>query len=273
MSIVLAAFIFALNAIIIKKIGISSADITFFHLSIGTFLSLIIVLIRKVKISFKKIKPLMFWALLSSLTLFLYNSAINLSSSGRVTLIFFSNPLFSALFGFLFGKSLGKKELVPIALLLAGLTLIFRDGSGFSPLGDSLALLAAASIGLGNHFMEQARKHHPALTLSLTSSFTGLILNLALIHSLPAIPLPSVPLILISGTLLFMASLLYAYGFGFVSALEGSLLSVTEIVWVLILSHFLLSETFSAPFFAGSALIIASVIGFIYLNSKQKINL
>ncbi len=261
-AILAAGLMYALGAVLFKKLSLTLDIffITFVYYAGTLLLCLVLLIVKKKKIQFFDWNYLLGWIIFSMATLLLYNLAISLSSSGRVTILYFTNPLFVALWGaILFGKRLRQFQWLSLILSLGGSALVLWDGLSSSLMGDILALGASLTIGLGLHFLNKAREKNGPLEILLLTSVIGLpLLAWSLPHGM-GLQAPAWLLLVVLAVLAFGGYLASTWGYGHVGALEGSLLSVSEVLFVVILSILILGEGFNWRTVTGSVLILAGI--------------
>lgn len=119
-------------------------------------------------------------------------------ASGRCAVLAYTMPLFSAAWGVLRGRTLGRLQLAGLAAGAAAIALLLVDEAGAlggSPGAVVLVLAGACVWGLGSQWIADGRIRIPTLTLTFWSTaLTGLVLALvaALDPSRPQWPSPAV---------------------------------------------------------------------------------
>jgi drug/metabolite transporter (DMT)-like permease len=191
----------------------------------------------------------------------LFFVGVALTSSGRATLLMCTHPIFAALFGLLlFGERLPRIVFGGVALGFAGACVVLWDGSAYSLAGNLLCLVAAASNGMGMHFVKRVRRDHGALLTYLAPCVLGLAGTSFAAPGLARIGAADwAPLVLI-GVLAFLGQFLMGWGLKYLAATAGSLLGLSEILFALSLSAAFLGESMPPRFSLGSAILLGGLV-------------
>jgi drug/metabolite transporter (DMT)-like permease len=257
-----ASVLFALNAIIVKI-----ASKTFSGLFISSirflfgimFISASLLLLRKgFRIHNKKS-----WILrgVSGATAMIsYYLAIQLTSSGRATLLVNTYPLFVAILGFLiFKEKVSGNSMVSLIFCTAGVLFVLNDGSHYNIYGDLIALGSGIASGFAVHFVKISRETDNSLVIYLSPCLFGLAM-LPLKHGeLAKINPHGLILLFLIGLLSFLAQFFMAYGYKEISASKGSIVFYLETALAIVFSLFI-GERLSARFLAGLGLILMGLI-------------
>jgi drug/metabolite transporter (DMT)-like permease len=199
----------------------------------------------------------------SAATKILYVTANKLTSPANAILLHHSAPVWAALLGwFLIGEKLKKRQWAALALICAGLPLLFINGlKRGSVAGDGVALAAGVCFGAGMVFLRMNRKGSPALCLFL-SHCVPFALGIPFILGRPPVFTPvSVGAILFLGLVqVGIASVLYAYSIKRLRAVDAVFIDQLEPVlnpiWV-----FAATGEIPAPLsIAGGVIIIIAVL-------------
>jgi drug/metabolite transporter (DMT)-like permease len=195
-----------------------------------------------------------------SSSMVLYFVAIQMTGSGRATLLGNTFPVFAALFGFvIFGERSSAAQLISIALCLLGVGFVFYDGSATSVWSNSIALSVGVTRGMAVHFIKQsAEENHPIVVYLATCLFGLVILPFAMNEVTNITPVLLFLLLLI-GILALAAQILLGYGFRSVSATKASVITYASIPLTVFFGY-CIGEALRPRFLLGTAIIIFGLL-------------
>lgn len=194
-----------------------------------------------------------------SSSMVLYFVAIQMTGSGRATLLGNTFPVFAALFGFLlFGEKSGAGQIFSIALCMLGVGFVFYDGSATSTWSNLIALSVGVTRGMAVHFIKQsAEENHPIIVYLATCLF-GLVLLPFAIGEVANITPPFLFLLLLIGILALAAQILLGYGFRSVAATKASVITYASIPLTVFFGY-CIGEELRPRFLLGTAIILAGL--------------
>ncbi len=265
LSILVSALFMGLSTVLIKMAPFSftGIQISFARFFSGLLLGIPIALWIYKQKKLYDIKDLFLRGLTGSVAMILYYSSIRLSSSGRAYLILMTYPAFTALFGWLFFKEkISWKQIVSIILCITGAVFILNDGSTYPLLGDLLGLASAIVSGLAMHYVKKARERNNPLIAYLAACIIGIVFSTAMfpLGGMPTFTLPAVAGIMGIGAIVFVAKILEMYGFKFVSATSGSIITYASLPLVMLLSLFWVKEELHTGLYIGIGFILAGLV-------------
>jgi drug/metabolite transporter (DMT)-like permease len=268
LHIFLSCIFFAISAVLVKFVSaeFSSYFVSLFRFVIGIILGFAVLICTKQKF---KVQSKFSWILrgiTGFISMVLYYLAIEITSSGRATLLNNMCPVFVLIFGVLFFKEqVDKKGILGLVLCLIGVFTVFYDGNHYSILGDAIGLLSGIIMGAATHYTkESSQNEHPAIVY-LSPCFMGLLLIPFSVRETPKINPHSFILLFMIGLASFLAQLFMTNGYKYVSATEGSMISYLKIPITIIFSRFL-GEKLGWKFFIGTLLVMLGL----YLNVSHK---
>ena len=227
---------------------------------VGIILSVLFIVILKNNF---KIYGKVFWVLrgiFGSGAMILYFISIQVTSSGRATLITNTFPVFVALFAFFFLKEkIHLNNIISILICFVGIVLVFYDGSKYPLLGDFYALIAAVMAGLAVIFLKKLRDNNNSVIVYLPVCIFGLLFTSFSAKQFGSINIPVLILLVAVGITAFLAQLFMTYGFKFISTTRGSIVTFSKIPMTIGLSLFI-GEEFKLKFIIGTILIILGLI-------------
>lgn len=263
LSILLSCLFFSFASITVKLISgqVSSLFISFIRFLVGTIL--IAAALWFTKKGFK-VNDFKYWFLrgfFGVIAMVTFYFAIQMTSSGRATLLSDTYPVFVALYGFIiFREPLRINRALSILLCMAGVLLVFYDNSRYGFMGNLIGLISGAAGGMAVHYIKKAREKNNSIIVYLSSCLLGMVFcsvsipEVLKIHNL----FLYIPLCLV-GVFAFTGQMLMGYGFKYVSTSKGSILGFTEIITTVFFSYFL-GEDLRPKFFIGGTVLIAGLV-------------
>ncbi len=265
----LACFFYAFTAVIVKYVSYSFTGlfISLFRFITGIFLGLIVLKITKQPFKIHNKKTWLLRGIFGSIAMGCYYTAIQITSSGRATLLFNTYPIFVALFGFLFFKEkISINNVFSLILCLCGAIVVFYDGSKYNIAGDFISLAGGILGGITVHYIKKSReKNHPVIVY-MAVCFIGLLLFPFTINQAVNITFPLLLFLCLISIFSFIAQVLMTYGYKFISATKGSIIFFLQIILTILLSFFI-GEEFKLKFFIGIMLILLGL----FINKKKEL--
>lgn len=189
-------------------------------------------------------------------------TAIRLLPLSTECMIFYSYPVFAALFGFfIYREHITWGQICCIAALILGITVFFEFGfTGISLLGGVMSITGALFAGLAVVQIRALRaKNNPAI-IYLYFCLIGSAATLV-----PCILDPLIPKTALEGTMLagivltsLLAQLMMNYGFQFCTGFEGGVYLSSETIFTAIIGIGFLHDPVSWHFWLGGGLILGS---------------
>ena len=261
-TILISNIFFAITAILVKLVpGIFDGFfISFIRFIVGIILC--VLFIKFLKSGFK-VHGKIFWILrgfCGAGAMILYFVSIQMTSSGRATLLTNTFPIFVALFGFLFFKEKVRLyNIISIILCIIGIFLVFYDGSKYPLTGDILGLIAAIMAGFAVIFLKGLREKNNSIIIYLPVCLFGLLLTSFSAGQIVSVNIPILIILITTGVAAFFAQIFMTYGFKFVSSTRGSIITFSKIPMTIVLSFFV-GEEFKFKFIIGTILIIIGLV-------------
>ncbi len=261
-TIIISNIFFAVSALFVKIVPdmFDGFFISFFRFVIGILLCVFFLIINK---TYFKVYGKLFWTLrglLGAGAMTLYFISIQITSSGRATLVTNIFPIFVVIFAFLFFKEkIYLSNIISILLCIIGLIFVFYDGSKYPIFGDLLALSAAILAGLSVIFIKKLRADNNSIIVYLPVCIFGLLLTSFSAKQVIHLNMQLVLLLIFIGIAAFLAQVFMTYGFKYVSSTKGSIITFSKIPMTIGLSLFI-GEEFKLKFIIGTVLIIAGLI-------------
>lgn len=258
-----AALLFTLMSTIVK---LMPAHYTVWHLGFircfGGMLVLTLVFSRK-KNPFKghNIPLLILRGCTGSLAFFFVVSALRLLPMSTAVVLFYSYPAFAALFGFLvYKEQINRFQIVCIAILLAGVAILFDFRLSANALGQAMAIIGAVLAGFTVTIIRSLREHNGPVIIYFYFCTMGTLATLPFCITHPIVPASAVEWTMTAGIICVSvaAQLLMNQGFFFCKGFEGAAYMSSETLFTAMVGIVFLMEPVSWHLFAGGLLIVGA---------------
>jgi drug/metabolite transporter (DMT)-like permease len=200
-------------------------------------------------------------------------TALRILPISTAIVLFYSYPVFAALFGFLIYKEkLNLSQAACIVVLAAGVGILFDFRLTGSAYGQMMAIIGAVFIGLTVTLIRSLREKNGPMVIYLYFCTMGTLVTLPKFIITPILPASAVEWAMILGIVLssLTAQLLMNQGFFFCRGFEGSVYMSCETVFTAIVGIVFLSDPVSWRFFAGGVLIVGSGLALHWLGTLKK---
>lgn len=267
---IISALLFAVTSILVKFISsqFSGMFISLIRFIVGIILGYIVLKSQKIPIKINDTGSWILRGIFGAIGMITMYVGISLTSSGRATMLSNTYPVFVAFFGGLFFKEkVNFISFISLFLCVFGAVFIFWDNSNYSKLGDIIALISGISGGMAINYLRRGVKFDNPIIIYLSTCIFGLILIPLTIKEWKLINLSNFIFLLLIAFTAFLAQITMTWGYKYVSATKGSILSYTGIPMTLILSHLFVKEIFKKNFFIGIILISLGLILTIYIDT------
>ena len=262
LSLVLSCLFFAAMAIFVKMAAaeFSGMFISAFRFASGLIIGGAFLALSKTPLKLAKKKILLVRGALGMSAMLMYYTAIQMTGSGRATLLLNTFPIFVAIFGALFFRqAINADKIFSIILCLSGVIFVFYDGSSYGVLGTGIGLAAGIIRGLVVHFIKKSAEANHPLVVYLVVCLYGLLLLPFSAHEATKVDTGALILLLVVSIFSLIAQFLMTYGYRHVEALKGSLISYLTIPLTVLLGYFM-GEELHAKFFVGLGLIAIGLL-------------
>ena len=260
------------------KIGLRSIDpywFAFLRFAVASAIALVYVAVagkgREVAALLRR--PVVIWlGIANAVGFVLQFKGQTLTTAANAALLINSCAIYVAIASrFVFRERFGLPKIVAVALGIAGVVLVTTNGrlevvAGPGLVGDLIIVGASLSwtvfILLDKHIVGGHEVDVRSLTAAMVVVTALAALPAALLFAPRSFPAASPELWAIPYTAVFCTILpffLWTWGLRHITATVSSVIMLTEVVFALILSYFILGERLSAGSFAGSVLILVAV--------------
>ena len=243
-----SAFFFYLATLIIRwaapHVTIESAYFVFARLLLGFIVVSVTMILQKQRIRPQKYHYLIGRTVANTIAVFCFYKAVEMGSVAEANILNMTYPLFVAVFAWFFLR--GQRDLLSlliVAVAFVGVWLILSPGDidpGWANLwGLSSGVTAAAAI----IYLNISRRYHDSQTILFFMFGLGTILMLIFFHDDIFMPNFEELFFLLSCSVAgVLGQYLITYGFLYVTAVEGSIISSSRILLAALLGPILVAD-------------------------------
>lgn len=270
----LAALFFASTDVLIKFVSpsVTAIEIAFFRFLIGGII--LWPLISSTRTSFKGNHR---WILLARgfsgfLCFFFFLKSIAMIPVANAVVLAYTFPMFAALFSFLlFKEPVRGIEVILMGVGLIGIYILIDPGSQFNNMGCIFGLLAGCFSGLTVVLIRKLRQSNGPLIISFYYCLVGGTLSFPFFAKGFRMPnLEQILLLILIGLIFLIAQLFMTQGFKFYKAVGGSVILMSEVVFVAIAGVIFFKDSLSTRFLTGGFLVVGSGVGLSLINRRSQ---
>lgn len=271
-----AALLFTLLNITIKLLGPQYRiwDIGFYRFCGGVLVLLAVFGRRRNPYRGHNIRLLIIRGCTGSAAFVCLVTAIRLLPVSTALVIFYSFPVFSALFSFfIYGERIGYFEMACTLGVLIGVGVLFDFQLAGAFFGQAVALLGGVFAGLTVTLIRTLREHNGPVAIYLYFCTMGTLVTLPQFALHPVWPATAAEGAMILGIILFSATaqLLMNQGFFYCRGWEGGVFMSSEVVFTAIVGIVFLKDPATWRFWAGGLMILASGIAMNRLRTRKAV--
>lgn len=271
-----AALLFTLLNITIKLLGPQYRiwDIGFYRFCGGVLVLLAVFGRRRNPYRGHNIRLLIIRGCTGSAAFVCLVTAIRLLPVSTALVIFYSFPVFSALFSFfIYGERIGYFEMACTLGVLIGVGVLFDFQLAGAFFGQAVALLGGVFAGLTVTLIRTLREHNGPVAIYLYFCTMGTLVTLPQFALNPVWPATAAEGAMILGIILFSATaqLLMNQGFFYCRGWEGGVFMSSEVVFTAIVGIVFLKDPATWRFWAGGLMILASGIAMNRLRTRKAV--
>lgn len=260
---ILAGIIWGLSGIFVKYLHLPPTTVTFFRLAVPTFILLLFLLIKKIKLFHGNNKLILLASTLNAGRVYLYTVGFTFASIGNAIIILYTWPIFTTIFSIVFLKEkVPKRTFFLLFLALLGTALIYLNKEfSFSDtnfIGMTAMLLSAVIYAFTVIiFKRESEKYSKYETIFYQNVIGSIIFIPFLFIHKPLPTLSQTSIGILYGALIGLVGFIF-----FFSALKKlkastvSFLSYVEVISAIILSVIFFHEALTWNMVAGGLLII-----------------
>ena len=265
----ISSILFALNSVIVKIAAknYSGMFISSIRFIIGIILTAAAVIYLKKGFRVNNKKAWILRGISGAVSMICYYIAINITSSGRATLLVNTYPLFVAVLGFLlFKEKISKSIIISLIFCTTGVFFVLYDGSNYNITGDLFALAGGIAAGFAVQYIKQGRERDNSFIIYLSPCIFGLVIFPFTFNEFSNLTVNGSVILFLIGLITFLAQLFMAYGYKEIQASKGSIIFYLETILAILFSLFI-DERLSIKFFIGLAFVILGLI----INNYEKV--
>ena len=260
-----AALLFTLLNVFIKLLGAQYRvwDIGFYRFFGGVIVLLVLFGRHRNPLQGNNIRLLIIRGCTGSAAFVCLVTAIRLLPVSTALVIFYSFPIFSAIFSYaIYGERIGRFEIACILLVLTGVGVLLDFQLTGMVLGQLLALLGGVLAGLTVTLIRSLREHNGPVIIYLYLCIMGTLVTLPPFLMQPVLPANPIEFTMIAGIVLssVTAQLSMNQGFFYCRGWEGGVFMSGEVVFTAVVGIVFLDDPATWRFWAGGILIFTSVV-------------
>lgn len=199
-------------------------------------------------------------------------TAIRLLPVSTALVIFYSFPVFSALFSFLiYGERIGRYGIACILGVLIAVGILFDFQLAGGLLGQTVALLGGIFAGLTVTLIRSLRENNGPVIIYLYFCTMGTLVTLPKFALHPVWPVTPLESVMILGIIFssVTAQLLMNQGFFYCRGWEGGVFMSSEVVFTAVVGIVFLGDPATWRFWTGGLIILASGIAMNRLRTDR----
>jgi drug/metabolite transporter (DMT)-like permease len=199
-------------------------------------------------------------------------TAIRLLPVSTALVIFYSFPVFSALFSFLlYGERIGKFEILCTVIVLAGIGILFDFQPAGGWLGQAVALTGGVFAGLTVTLIRSLRVNNGPVIIYLYFCTMGCLVTLPVYLQHPVLPSTAMEWVMVVGIILssLTAQLLMNQGFFYCRGWEGGVFMSSEVVFTAVVGIVFLGDPATWRFWVGGFMILSSGVALNRLKANK----
>jgi len=266
-----AALLFTLLNVFIKLIGPQYRvwDIGFYRFFGGIVVLLVLFGRHRNPFQGNNVRLLIIRGCTGSAAFVCLVTAIRLLPVSTALVIFYSFPIFAAIFSFfIYGERIGRFEIACILVVLTGVAILLDFQWTGTVIGQLLALLGGVLAGLTVTLIRSLREKNGPVIIYFYLCIMGTLVTLPPFLAHPVLPSSAGEYTMIAGIVLssVTAQLSMNQGFFYCRGWEGGVFMSGEVVFTAVVGIVFLNDPASLRFWVGGLLIFASVVA---LNRYQ----
>lgn len=272
-----SAFFFYLATLIIRVardyVAIDAAYFALVRFALGFLVVVATMLILKQKINPRKYHYLIGRTLANTVAVYCFYKAVESGSLAEANILNMTYPLFVAVFSWFFLRE--QRDLLAIgivAVAFAGIWLVLSPGTIQPGLANLWGLCSGISAAAAIIYLNISRRHHDSQTILFFMFGLGTLLILAFFHESIFVPDATELFFLLSCALAgILGQYLLTFGFLYVTAVEGSIISSSRILLAAILGPLLVADpALTLAGWCGGLLIFFANVALALRRGKKK---
>jgi drug/metabolite transporter (DMT)-like permease len=260
-----SAFFFYLATLIIRwaepQVAIESAFFVFARFLLGFLVVSLTMLLQKQRLHPRRYHYLIGRTLANTIAVFCFYKAVTMGSVAEANILNMTYPLFVAVFSWFFLR--GQRDLVSliiVAVAFVGIWLVVSPGDIEPDWDNFWGLSSGISAAAAIIYLNISRRYHDSQTILFFMFGLGTVLIFLFFHEALFIPNFEELFFLLSCSVAgVLGQYLLTYGFLYVTAVEGSIISSTRILLAALLGPLLVADpALTASGWCGALLIFSA---------------
>ena len=243
-----SAFFFYLATLIIRwaepYVTIASAYFVFARLLLGFFIVSLTMIMQKKPLEPRNYHYLIGRTIANTVAVFCFYKAVELGSVAEANILNMTYPLFVALFSWFFLR--GQRDILSLFIVIvafSGVWLVLAPGDIEPGWGNFWGICSGVTAAIAIIYLNISRRHHDSQTILFFMFGLGTALMLIFFHDAIFIPNTEELFFLLSCSAAgVLGQYLITYGFLYVTAVEGSIISSSRILLAAILGPLLVAD-------------------------------
>ena len=260
-----SAFFFYLATLIIRwaepHVVIESAYFVFSRLLLGFIVVSLTMILQKKRLQPKKYHYLIGRTVANTVAVFCFYKAVETGSVAEANILNMTYPLFVAVFSWFFLRQQRDRwSLIIVAVAFAGVWLVLSPGDIIPRWGNLWGLSSGITAAVAIIYLNISRRYHDSQTILFFMFGLGTGLMLIFFHDAIFIPNAEELFFLLSCSAAgVLGQYLITYGFLYVTAVEGSIISSSRILLAALLGPVLVADpALTISGWCGALLIFAA---------------
>jgi drug/metabolite transporter (DMT)-like permease len=203
----------------------------------------------------------------------LFSWALQYTTLTNVNMLHMTYPVFVILLVPFISKGRNKKSTyVYLSVVTLGTYLVSNPSFASINTGDAIALASAVVAAVAIIYLKEASKYNEGYLIVFYVMLIGTFFNLPFAYrDLASFELQGLIPVLLSALLGFLGQVFLTWGYKYVDAATGSMVSTSRIALAAVIGYFFLSEPLNLRIIIGITLITASLIGISgFFDKKRK---
>jgi drug/metabolite transporter (DMT)-like permease len=260
-----SAFFFYLATLIIRwaagHVTIASAYFVFARFLLGFIVVATTMVVQKQKLQPKRFHYLIGRTVGNTVAVFCFYKAVEMGSVAEANILNMTYPLFVAVFSWFFLR--GQRDIFSLLIVLvafAGVWLVLAPGDIKFSLANLWGLCSGITAAVAVIYLNISRRYHDSQTILFFMFGLGMVMILIFFHEAIFMPNAETLFYLLSCSIAgVLGQYLFTYGFLYVTAVEGSIISSSRILLAALLGPLLVADpALAISGWCGALLIFAA---------------
>ena len=243
-----SAFFFYLATLIIRwaapHVTIASAYFVFARLLLGFIVVSVTMLLQQKRLQPQRFHYLIGRAVANTVAVFCFYKSVEMGSVAEANILNMTYPLFVAVFSWFFLR--GQRDLLSLLIVVvafAGVWLILSPGDMKPGLANLWGLSSGVTAAAAIIYLNVSRRYHDSQTILFFMFGLGSVLILIFYHDVIFVPNAEELFFLLSCSVAgVLGQYLITFGFLYVTAVEGSIISSSRILLAALLGPILVAD-------------------------------